>query len=75
MRLNQQDFFESEVTGLKICTIPGVQAVILNFRDKGKFQITPSYADEIENEEILSPQNIERPSFNNPTVAFSDSKE
>lgn len=37
MRLNQCDFFESEETGLQIFIIPGVQAVILNFRGKGKF--------------------------------------
>ena len=73
--LNQQDFFESEETGLQICIIPGVQAVILNFRGKGKFRTTPSYADEIENGEILSPQNTDRPPFNNPTVAFADSEE
>lgn len=75
MRLNQHDFFESEETGLQICIIPGVQAVILNFRGKGKFRATPSYADEIENGEILSPQNTETPPFNNPTVAFGDSEE
>lgn len=75
MRLNQQDFFESEETGLQICIIPGVQAVILNFRGKGKFRTTPSYADEIENGEILSPQNTDRPPFNNPTVAFGNSEE
>lgn len=35
MRLNQNDFFESEETGLQICIIPGIQAVILSFRGKG----------------------------------------
>ena len=75
MRLNQHDFFESEETGLQICIITGVQAVILNFRGKGKFRTIPSYADEIENGEILSPQNTDRPPFNNPTVAFGSSEE
>lgn len=75
MRLNQQDFFESEETGLQICIIQDVQAVILNFRGKGKFRTTLSYADEIENGEILSPQNTDRPPFNSPTVAFNDSEE
>lgn len=75
MRLNQHDFFESEETGLQICIIPGVQAVILNFRGKGKFRLTPHYGDEVENGEILSPQNTDRPPFNNPTIAFGESEE
>lgn len=75
MRLNQHDFFESEETGLQICIIPGVQAVILNFRGKGKFRSTPKYGDEVENGEILSPQNTDSPPFNNPTFAFGKSEE
>ncbi len=75
MRLNQHDFFESEETGLQICIIPGVQAVILNFRGEGKFRSTPNYGDEVENGEILSPQNTDRPPFNNPTIAFGESEE
>jgi hypothetical protein len=75
MRLNQSDFFESEETGLQICIIPGVQAVILNFRGKGKFRTTENYGDEVENGEILSPQNSDRPPFNNPTIAFGESEE
>jgi len=75
MRLNQNDFFESEETGLQIAIIPGVQAVILNFRGKGKFRTTVNYADEIENGEILSPQNSDRPPFNNPTAAFGEIEE
>ena len=76
MKLNQWDFFESEETGLQIgIIIPGVQAVILNFRGKGKFRTTPSYGDGIENGEMLSPQNIDKPPFNNPTEIFSNSLE
>ncbi|MBS1572855.1 MAG: hypothetical protein JST62_10705 [Bacteroidetes bacterium] len=75
MRLNQNDFFESEETGLQICIIAGVQAVILNFRGKGKFRKTESYGNEVENGEILSPQNSDRPPFNNPTTAFGESEE
>ena len=75
MRLNQHDFFESEDTGLQICIIPGVQAVILNFRGKGKFRETPIFGDEVENGVILSPQNYDRPPFNNPTTAFGESEE
>ncbi len=63
MRLNQHDFFESEETGLQICVFPGVHAVILKFRGKGKFRTTPNYADEIENGEILSPQESNMPPF------------
>ena len=75
MRLNQSDFFESEETGLQICIISGVQAVILNFRGKGKFRETPTYGDEVENGEILSPQNSDRAPFNDPTTIFEASEE
>ena len=75
MRLNQNDFFESEETGLQICIIPGIQAVILSFRGKGKFSTTEKYGDEVEKGEILSPQNFDRPTFNNPTTVFGESEE
>jgi hypothetical protein len=75
MRLNSWDFFESEETRLQICVLRGVQAIILNFRGKGKFRSTVSYGDEIENGEILSPQNTDRPPFNNPTKVFEESEE
>ena len=75
MRLNSDDFFESEETGLQICVLSGVQAVILNFRGKGKFKTTPGYADEIENGEILSPQNTEWPPFNSPAIVFQSDAE
>lgn len=75
MRLNESDFFESEETGLQICVLSGVQAAILNFRGESKFRTTPTYADEIENGEMLSPQNTERPPFNNPAVIFQNSEE
>lgn len=76
MRLNRSDFFESEETGLQICIIPGVQAVILNFRGKGDFRDTPSYGDELSEPDeygvglILSPQNTDRIPFNAPTTIF-----
>lgn len=73
MRLNQNDFYESEATGLQIAVLPGVQAIIMNFRGNGTFRSTVSYADEIENGEILSPQNTDRPPFNNPTDVFESS--
>jgi len=75
MQLNQNDFFESLETGLQICLIAGVQAVILNFRGKGEFRKTAKYADEVENGEILSPQNSDSPPFNNPITVFGESKE
>jgi hypothetical protein len=60
MRLNSNDFFESEKTGLQIAiSYPGVQAVVLKFRGKGDFRKTVTYADEIENGELLSPQFVE----------------
>lgn len=75
MRLNKNDFYESEETGLQIAVLSGAQAVILNFRGNGDFRSTISYADEIENGEFLSPQNTERPPFNNPTEVFESNKE
>lgn len=75
MRLNDYDFFESEETGLQICVLSGVQAIILNFRGKGKFRSKAVYGHDIQNGEILSPQNIARPPFNDPTTIFESSEE
>ena len=75
MRLNQDDFFESEETGLQISLISGVQAVVLNFRGKGRFKSTPAFADEIENGELLSPQNSDVAPFNSPTIIFGNAEE
>ena len=74
MKLNDWDFFESEETALQICVLRGVQAIILNFRGKGKFCEDPTYADEIENGEILSPQTTVRPPFNEGEI-FQNSEE
>lgn len=74
MRLNENDFYESEETGLQICVLCGLQAVILNFRGEGKFREKPSYGDEVENGEILSPQNTERPPFNDRATIFKSSE-
>jgi hypothetical protein len=61
MRLNSHDFFESEKTGLLIAiSYPGVHAVILKFRGKGDFRKTVTYADEVANGELLSPQLVDR---------------
>jgi hypothetical protein len=75
MRLNRNDFYESEETGLQIAVLSGVQAIIMNFRGKGDFRTNPEFADEIENGEMLSPQNTDRPPFNNPTIIFQESEE
>ena len=75
MRLNHWDFYESEETKLQICVLSGVQAVVLNFRGKGKFRDTPSFADEAVNGEVLSPQNTSRPPFNNPPAIFETKEE
>ena len=61
MRLNANDFFESEKTGLQIAiSFPGVQAAVLNFRGSGDFRKTIQYAHEVENGEMLSPQVLDR---------------
>jgi hypothetical protein len=61
MRLNANDFFESEKTGLQIAiSFPGVQAAVLNFRGSGNFRKTIQYAHEVENGEMLSPQVVDR---------------
>jgi len=75
MRLNRSDFFESEETGLQICIIPGVQAIIMNFRGTGEFRATEVYGDIAEAGEVLSPQNTENFPFNKPTEAFAGSAE
>lgn len=72
MKLNKYDFFESEETGLQILVLSGVQAIILNFRGEGTFKVSPKYADEIENGELLSPQNTDKLPFNNPTEIFNE---
>lgn len=74
MRLNKDDFFESEETGLQI-SVFGTQAIILNFRGEGNFRTTITYANDIENGEILSPQNTENPPFNNPIEVFTESEQ
>lgn len=75
MRLNSDDFYESEETGLQIAVLSGIQAIILTSRGEGKFRSTPQFGDENENGEMLSPQNISRPPFNNPATIFGDSEE
>ncbi|MFI5138914.1 MAG: hypothetical protein ACHQIM_13910 [Sphingobacteriales bacterium] len=61
MRLNANDFFESERTGLQIAiSYPGVNAVVLNFRGEGDFRKTIQYAHEVENGELLSPRVLDR---------------
>ncbi len=75
MRLNSNDFFESEKTGLQIAiSFPGVQAVVLNFRGKGDFRKTINYAHNVENGEFLSPQVIESFPFCG-TDLFADENE
>ena len=75
MRLNSNDFYESEATGLQIAiSYPGVQAAVLKQRGSGKFKNTVSYADSLENGELLSPQKTERfPFFSD--VVFADQEQ
>ena len=54
MRLNHNDFFECEKSGLQIVlTMPNIFASILTFRGKAKWRTNPEYANELANEEIL----------------------
>ena len=73
MRLNRNDFFESEETGLQIAVISGVHAIILKFRGQGDFRTEATYAHDIENGELLSPQNTKSPPFNYPAEIFAES--
>lgn len=75
MRLNKNGFYESEETGLQIVVLSGVQAIILNFRGRSDFKSTPIFGHEIENSEMLSPQNNNKAPFNMPTMIFENSKE
>ena len=74
MRLNSWDFYESEVTGLQIALLKGVQAIILNFRGKGAFRSTKEYGDDVYDMEYLSPQNISGFPFNDGII-FKTSEE
>lgn len=61
LRLNSNDFYESEETGLQIGIIyPGVQAVIMKERGNGKFREKGVFADEKFNYEILSKQTLDK---------------
>lgn len=75
MRLNNNDLFESEETGLQIAVIRGLQAIILKKRGEGNFRTEKTYGDIIENGELLSPQTAIMPPFNNNNVVFDNSEE
>jgi len=75
MRLNRDDFYESEATGLQIAVLQGSQAIILNFRGSGEFRSTASFADVVNSGELLSPQNYSSFPFNKPTKVFEKSEE
>ena len=75
MRLNKWGFYESEETGLQVAiAFPGIQYVILKFRGKGDFCDNVQYADEHVNDELLSPQIMDRPPFCD-TVTFANDRE
>ena len=73
MRLNRNDFFESEETGLQIAFLEGFQAVILNFRGTGEFRTEPVYGHQVKNCETLCPQNCKGYPYNR-SAQFFDSK-
>lgn len=57
MKLNSDDFFECEKSGLQIVlTFPNFFASILKFRGKGKWRSNPDYAHELQRDEILCRQ-------------------
>lgn len=75
MRLNKNDFYESEETGLQIAIgFQGVQAVILNFRGESEFATEKIYADERDCNECLSPQTLDNSPFCK-AVIFKTSEE
>lgn len=75
MRLNRHDFFESKETGLQICLILGVQAIILNFRGSGNFKVNEVLGEDEHQMEMLSPQTSDSPPFNNPIQCFKSIEE
>ncbi len=57
MKLNDDDFYECEESGLQIVlTFPNFFASILKFRGKGKWRTNPDYAHELPRNEILCRQ-------------------
>ncbi len=75
MRLNKNDFYESEATGLQIVfSYPRAQATVLNFRGKGDFRHTVSYADENVNGESLSLQHSDKFPYCSKDI-FEDGRE
>jgi len=75
MRLNHNDFWESEETGLQICVVQDLFAVILNFRGEGKFPKNQTYADDISAMQILAPQHKEFYPFTNFEKVFQNTEE
>jgi len=67
MRLNYNDFFESEATGLQVALYQGIFAVVLTSRGQAIFRPTPTYAHELVAGEPLVLQNKH-------TAIFSDGK-
>ena len=61
MALNLNDFYECEKSQLQLAIpFPGVQAVVMNFRGKSKFRSTKTYADTVENGELLFLQDTDK---------------
>ena len=57
MRLNSNDFFECEKSGLQmVLSFPNFFAAILKFRGKGKWRTNPDYAHEKDRNEMLCKQ-------------------
>ena len=60
LMLNRLDFFDCEECALQMAIpCPGVQAVVMNFRGKHNFHSSKTYADAVENGELLFLQTLE----------------
>lgn len=75
MRLNRWDLYESEETGLQIALIRPLFAVILKFRGKGDFRLTPEYLDEVVDAEMWAHQLTDKPPFYGEGKIFENGEE
>lgn len=63
MRLNRNDFFESEASGLQVMVLKGVCVVLMQERGCGDFRLNPEYADMYFGGECILLQKSDVPPF------------
>lgn len=63
MRLNRNDFFESEASGLQAMVLRGVCVVLMKERGTGDFRFDPEYADMYFGGEYVLLQRSDNPPF------------